>query len=224
MGVLYTLPGIFANAWFPSSQTATAFATTFVGFNCGGAISAVVFSFEYPAENQNKSCNGKPCMEDITSLYSTLFATSTASLLCVTAMFFCLAKDRPPSPPSEAEALLSNTHVNQPQFDFKSGLLASLKLFLNRPFVLLTLGNFLNTSAVVLIIALMPSLIAVKFPRKGILKIISYVNLSGFIGATGVSLTMSRILDRTKWFKGICCGGELLYRLTKGGDQKGEIS
>lgn len=159
------------------------------------------------------SLNDDARISDVRSIFTTVYEIVAGVSLVVLIAFAIFSKDKPPTPPSEAEALLEKTAaVKDEKVNWKFDIHHSISLFCNWPFVMLTLGNFLCTSATVIQLVLMPSLVATTFPENGISRVISYVNLAAFIGAGVFAFATARLVDRIKSYKTISWAGERDFR------------
>lgn len=208
-GILCTLPATFANKWFPPKEIATAFSITFAAFNSGGIVSSLLIPYLIPESyDENYQQNKEYEAARVGSALAVVFAIVTG-LLTGVLIFFCIyARDRPPIPASEAEAMLSQGCPNRDLLDdLKSAVHEGLSLLKCRPFLLITVANFSSCTSLVLFTVLMPSLFLATFPSISS-STIGYLTAAAFCCATTAILLCGRILDKIGMYKSLSCFGE----------------
>lgn len=212
-GIFYVLPATFANKWFPPNEIATAFTVPFAGFSTGGVVSSFLMPHLIPSDineynETSENLEDTAGINEVGYSFVMVFGVAAGILAAVSIFFWIYARDGPPSPPSEAEAFILGRTGNENEiFSCNSELQLSLRLLLNRPFLLITAANFLSTSALVLFIVMMPSLIFGTFPGISS-STVGYMNAVGFIASMISTLCGGRILDKFGMYKTWSCIGE----------------
>uniref|UniRef100_A0AAY4B1V0 Choline/ethanolamine transporter FLVCR1 n=1 Tax=Denticeps clupeoides TaxID=299321 RepID=A0AAY4B1V0_9TELE len=180
------LPSRIASVWFGPKEVSTACATAVLGNQLGTAVGFLLPPVLVPNTTQDK--------EEIGHNISVMFyGTSVVStvLFVLTAI---VIKDRPPLPPSQAQAVLP-----EGQADGYSYQRSIMNLFKCRPFVLLLITYGIMTGAFYSVSTLLSQMIMAHYPNQ-------QVN-AGMIGLTLVvagmvgSIICGLWLDYSKTYK-----------------------
>ncbi|KAA0708413.1 Feline leukemia virus subgroup C receptor-related protein 1 [Triplophysa tibetana] len=179
------LPSRIASVWFGPSEVSTACATAVLGNQLGVAIGFLLPPVLVPNTAGDKDVMGR----NISIMF---YGTAGVSTL----LFFLSAfviRDRPPLPPSKAQAVLST--IPAEDYSYKKSI---INLFKNKPFILLLITYGIMTGSFYSVSTLLNQMIIAskKYPlnagRIGLTLVVA-----GMVG----SILCGLWLDRTKMYK-----------------------
>uniref|UniRef100_A0A671QJJ9 Feline leukemia virus subgroup C receptor-related protein 1-like n=1 Tax=Sinocyclocheilus anshuiensis TaxID=1608454 RepID=A0A671QJJ9_9TELE len=129
------LPSRIASVWFGPREVSTACATAVLGNQLGVAIGFLLPPVLVPNTADDKDLMG----HNISIMF---YGTAGVSTLLFLLTIFVI-KDRPPLPPSKAQAVLSTGPAED--YSYKKSI---INLFKNKPFILLLISYELNTGRI----------------------------------------------------------------------------
>uniref|UniRef100_A0A8C2BW57 Choline/ethanolamine transporter FLVCR1 n=1 Tax=Cyprinus carpio TaxID=7962 RepID=A0A8C2BW57_CYPCA len=180
------LPSRIASVWFGPREVSTACATAVLGNQLGVAIGFLLPPVLVPNTADDKDLMG----HNISIMF---YGTAGVSTLLFLLTIFVI-KDRPPLPPSKAQAVLSTGPAED--YSYKKSI---INLFKNKPFILLLVSYGIMTGSFYSVSTLLNQMIITHYPGEEL--------NTGRIGLTLVvagmfgSILCGIWLDRTKTYK-----------------------
>ncbi|XP_067240301.1 feline leukemia virus subgroup C receptor-related protein 1 isoform X1 [Chanodichthys erythropterus] len=180
------LPSRIASVWFGPKEVSTACATAVLGNQLGVAIGFLLPPVLVPNTADDKDLMG----HNISIMF---YGTAGVSTLLFLLTIFVI-KDRPPLPPSKAQAVLST--VPAEDYSYKKSI---VNLFRSKPFILLLISYGIMTGSFYSVSTLLNQMIITYYPGEEL--------NTGRIGLTLVvagmfgSILCGVWLDRTKTYK-----------------------
>ncbi|XP_042633989.1 feline leukemia virus subgroup C receptor-related protein 1-like isoform X2 [Cyprinus carpio] len=180
------LPSRIASVWFGPREVSTACATAVLGNQLGVAIGFLLPPVLVPNTADDKDLMG----HNISIMF---YGTAGLSTLFFLLTIF-VVKDRPPLPPSKAQAVLST--VPAEDYSYKKSI---INLFKNKPFILLLISYGIMTGSFYSVSTLLNQMMITHYPGEEL--------NTGRIGLTLVvagmlgSILCGIWLDRTKTYK-----------------------
>ncbi|KAI7799976.1 putative feline leukemia virus subgroup C receptor-related protein 1, partial [Triplophysa rosa] len=180
------LPSRIASVWFGPSEVSTACATAVLGNQLGVAIGFLLPPVLVPNTADDKELMG----HNISIMF---YGTAGVSTL----LFFLTAfviRDRPPLPPSKAQAVLSTSPAED--YSYKKSI---INLFKNKPFILLLITYGIMTGSFYSVSTLLNQMIITYYPKQELNagRIGLTLVVAGMVG----SILCGLWLDRTKMYK-----------------------
>ncbi|XP_066533611.1 feline leukemia virus subgroup C receptor-related protein 1 isoform X1 [Hoplias malabaricus] len=180
------LPSRIASVWFGPREVSTACAAAVLGNQLGVAIGFLLPPVLVPNTSEDKDLMGR----NISIMFYGTAAVST--LLFILTVF--VIQDRPPLPPSPAQAILPTSPAED--YSYKKSIIS---LFKNKPFILLLLSYGIMTGSFYSVSTLLNQIIITYYPGEEINagRIGLTLVVAGMIG----SILCGLWLDHTKTYK-----------------------
>ncbi|XP_055042528.2 heme transporter FLVCR1 [Misgurnus anguillicaudatus] len=180
------LPSRIASVWFGPSEVSTACATAVLGNQLGVAIGFLLPPVLVPNTAEDKELMGY----NISIMF---YGTAAISTLLFFLTVFVI-KDKPPLPPSKAQAVLCETPDED--YSYKKSI---INLFKNKPFILLLISYGIMTGTFYSVSTLLNRMIITHYPGEELNagRIGLTLVVAGMVG----SILCGLWLDRTKTYK-----------------------
>lgn len=180
------LPSRIASVWFGPSEVSTACATAVLGNQLGVAIGFLLPPVLVPNTADDKELMG----HNISIMF---YGTAAISTLLFFLTVFVI-KDKPPLPPSKAQAVLCG--IPDEDYSYKKSI---INLFKNKPFILLLISYGIMTGTFYSVSTLLNRMIITHYPGEELNagRIGLTLVVAGMVG----SILCGLWLDRTKTYK-----------------------
>lgn len=216
--IMYFLPPILANAWFPSNQVATAAAIPVTAMCAGGVVVPIVFSNVLPKADMNVTVDNETLnstieiddFDRLQNVFIICMAIYVAFSVMSIALFCGYAQNHPPTPPSGAQAQLLRTRKDSahPTSDLRENFRTLLLILKLRSFWNIVVVTALNSTTLAFTLYLQPAMLKATFESASN-AVAGYCLLLGTITAACGTVVSGKILDKWHEYKKFCFLGNI---------------